>query len=83
MRLGTSTPLAYDNAESWAQAQTKLGCGAVVFPVQNHANPMNPVPIDRNPVHGFSVGKDLPDALLHFEAGGRALGCFSAVNVAR
>ena len=35
MRLGTSSPLTYDNAESWAQAQTKLGCGAVVFPVQS------------------------------------------------
>ena len=35
MRLGTSSPLAYDSPEQWAETQTKLGCGAVVFPVQS------------------------------------------------
>ena len=36
MRLGTSSPLAYDSPEQWAETQTKLGCGAVVFPVQSN-----------------------------------------------
>ena len=36
MRLGTSSPLAYDSAESWIKAQTELGCETVVFPVQSN-----------------------------------------------
>ncbi len=36
MRLGTSSPLAYDSAESWVRAQKELGCGTVVFPVQSN-----------------------------------------------
>lgn len=36
MRLGTSSPLAYDSAENWAKTQTELGCRAVVFPVQSN-----------------------------------------------
>lgn len=35
MRLGTSSPLAYDCGEQWAEYQKKLGLGAVVFPVQS------------------------------------------------
>ena len=35
MRLGTSSPLAHSSAEEWAENQIKLGCRAVVFPVQS------------------------------------------------
>ncbi|WP_026836202.1 sugar phosphate isomerase/epimerase family protein [Eubacterium xylanophilum] len=35
MRLGTSSPLAHSTPEEWAANQVKLGCGAVVFPVQS------------------------------------------------
>ena len=36
MRLGTSSPLAHNSAEEWAENQVKLGCRAVVFPVQSN-----------------------------------------------
>ena len=36
MRLGTSSPLSHSSAEEWAQNQVKLGCSAVVFPVQSN-----------------------------------------------
>ncbi|MBP5152568.1 MAG: sugar phosphate isomerase/epimerase [Lachnospiraceae bacterium] len=36
MRLGTSSPLWYRSAEEWAENQVKLGCAAVVFPVQSN-----------------------------------------------
>ncbi len=35
MRLGTSSPLIYDSGRHWAENQVKLGCRAVVFPVQS------------------------------------------------
>ncbi len=35
MRLGTSSPLKHDSPEQWAAQQVKLGCSAVVFPVQS------------------------------------------------
>ena len=35
MRLGTSSPLTHESAEDWAERQIKLGCRAVVFPVQS------------------------------------------------
>ncbi len=35
MRLGTSSPLRHDSPEEWANNQVKLGCSAVVFPVQS------------------------------------------------
>ena len=35
MRFGTSSPLAHDSANEWAEKQVNLGCGAVVFPVQS------------------------------------------------
>nr|MCR5127482.1 sugar phosphate isomerase/epimerase [Lachnospiraceae bacterium] len=37
MRLGTSSPLAHNTPEEWAENQVKLGCAAVVFPVQSDA----------------------------------------------
>ena len=36
MRLGTSSPLKHNSPEEWASNQVKLGCGAVVFPVQSN-----------------------------------------------
>ncbi|MBO4456490.1 MAG: alpha-hydroxy-acid oxidizing protein [Butyrivibrio sp.] len=36
MRLGTSSPLKHDSPEEWALNQVKLGCSAVVFPVQSN-----------------------------------------------
>ena len=36
MRLGTSSPLKHGSPEEWAQNQVKLGCSAVVFPVQSN-----------------------------------------------
>ncbi len=36
MLLGTSSPLAHDTPQEWADNQRKLGCGAVVFPVQSN-----------------------------------------------
>lgn len=33
MRLGTSSPLQHTTAKEWAENQVKLGCGAVVFPL--------------------------------------------------
>ena len=36
MRLGTSAPLKHDSPEEWAANQIKLGCRAVVFPVQSN-----------------------------------------------
>ena len=36
MRLGTSSPLQHNSPEEWAENQVKLGCGAVVFPVQSN-----------------------------------------------
>ncbi len=36
MRLGTSSPLAHTSPEEWAANQIKLGCTAVVFPVQSN-----------------------------------------------
>jgi sugar phosphate isomerase/epimerase len=36
MRLGTSSPLAHTTPEEWAANQIKLGCAAVVFPVQSN-----------------------------------------------
>ena len=36
MRLGTSAPLKHDSPEEWAANQVKLGCRAVVFPVQSN-----------------------------------------------
>ncbi len=36
MRLGTSSPLRHDSPKDWAENQVKLGCGAVVFPVQSN-----------------------------------------------
>lgn len=36
MRLGTSSPLKHDTPEEWADKQVKLGCTAVVFPVQSN-----------------------------------------------
>ena len=35
MRLGTSSPLRHNSPEEWAENQVKLGCSAVVFPVQS------------------------------------------------
>ncbi|MCR4755963.1 MAG: sugar phosphate isomerase/epimerase [Lachnospiraceae bacterium] len=35
MRLGTSSPLMHNSPEEWADNQIKLGCSAVVFPVQS------------------------------------------------
>ena len=35
MRLGTSSPLGHTTAEEWADRQVRLGCSAVVFPVQS------------------------------------------------
>ncbi|SCY36912.1 Sugar phosphate isomerase/epimerase [Lachnospiraceae bacterium XBB2008] len=37
MRLGTSAPLKHDSPEEWAAGQIRLGCTAVVFPVQSDA----------------------------------------------
>ncbi|MCR5204679.1 MAG: sugar phosphate isomerase/epimerase [Lachnospiraceae bacterium] len=36
MRLGTSSPLMHNNPQEWAENQVKLGCRAVVFPVQSN-----------------------------------------------
>ena len=36
MRLGTSSPLRHDTPKEWADNQVKLGCSAVVFPVQSN-----------------------------------------------
>lgn len=36
MRLGTSSPLGHSSAEEWAKNQVRLGCAAVVFPVQSN-----------------------------------------------
>lgn len=36
MRLGTSSPLKHDSPKEWAENQVKLGCTAVVFPVQSN-----------------------------------------------
>ncbi|MBO4900362.1 MAG: sugar phosphate isomerase/epimerase [Lachnospiraceae bacterium] len=36
MRLGTSAPLKHDSSDEWAANQIKLGCRAVVFPVQSN-----------------------------------------------
>jgi len=36
MRLGTSSPLKHDSPMQWAQNQIKLGCTAVVFPMQSN-----------------------------------------------
>ncbi len=36
MRLGTSSPLQHGSPEEWADRQRKLGCAAVVFPVQSN-----------------------------------------------
>ena len=36
MKLGTSSPLKHDTPQDWAQNQIKLGCRAVVFPVQSN-----------------------------------------------
>ena len=36
MRLGTSSPLKHSTPEEWAENQVKLGCRAVVFPVQSN-----------------------------------------------
>ena len=36
MRLGTSSPLRHETPEEWAINQVKLGCSAVVFPVQSN-----------------------------------------------
>ncbi len=33
MRLGTSSPLSHKSAKEWAENQIKLGCRAVVFPL--------------------------------------------------
>ena len=33
MRLGLSSPLRHESAADWAQQMKKLGCGAVVFPL--------------------------------------------------
>lgn len=35
MRFGTSSPLAHESADEWAERQVALGCGSVVFPVQS------------------------------------------------
>lgn len=35
MRLGTSSPLMHGSPEEWADNQIRLGCSAVVFPVQS------------------------------------------------
>ncbi len=35
MRLGTSSPLAHQSPEEWADNQIRLGCGTVVFPVRS------------------------------------------------
>ena len=36
MRLGTSSPLSHNSPEEWAENQVRLGCSAVVFPVQSN-----------------------------------------------
>lgn len=36
MRLGTTSPLKHDTPAEWAANQVKLGCSAVVFPVQSN-----------------------------------------------
>ena len=36
MRLGTSSPLAHNSAEEWAENQVSLGMRTVVFPVQSN-----------------------------------------------
>ncbi len=36
MRLGTSSPLKHGDPKEWAENQRKLGCLAVVFPVQSN-----------------------------------------------
>ncbi len=36
MRLGTSSPLVHSTPQEWAQNQLRLGCTAVVFPVQSN-----------------------------------------------
>ena len=36
MRLGTSSPLDHHSPEEWAANQIRLGCRAVVFPVQSN-----------------------------------------------
>ena len=36
MRLGTSSPLKHSTPEEWAENQVKLGCRAVVIPVQSN-----------------------------------------------
>lgn len=35
MRFGTSSPLAHETPDQWAENQVKLGCGSVIFPVQS------------------------------------------------
>lgn len=36
MRLAVSSPLQHDSPEEWAENQVRLGCSAVVFPVQSN-----------------------------------------------
>lgn len=36
MRLGTSSPLKHNSPDEWADNQIRLGCSAVVFPVQSN-----------------------------------------------
>jgi sugar phosphate isomerase/epimerase len=36
MRFGTSSPLKHETPTEWAENQVKLGCRAVVFPVQSN-----------------------------------------------
>ncbi|MCR4787705.1 MAG: sugar phosphate isomerase/epimerase [Lachnospiraceae bacterium] len=36
MRLGTSSPLRHESPQDWADNQVRLGCSAVVFPVQSN-----------------------------------------------
>ncbi len=36
MKLGTSSPLSHSTPEEWAENQVRLGCAAVVFPVQSN-----------------------------------------------
>ena len=36
MKLGTSSPLKHGSPEEWADNQVRLGCSAVVFPVQSN-----------------------------------------------
>ena len=36
MKPGISSPLQHSTPEEWAENQVKLGCAAVVFPVQSN-----------------------------------------------